>query len=104
MQWVWIYRYRCIDTYTNVDIDVHAGRRWRCIGYRNIDIDAYRYRCIYIYIYVYITMYMTIYTHIYRCGLLNDVPPDYYCSLDQNGKRRDQVPRVPAMTRLECLL
>lgn len=27
------------------------------------------------------------------CGLLNDVPPDYYCNLDQSGKRRDHAER-----------
>jgi len=27
------------------------------------------------------------------CGLLNDVPPDYYCSLDQSGKRKDHAER-----------
>ena len=27
------------------------------------------------------------------CGLLNDTPPDYYCNLDQSGKRRDHAER-----------
>ncbi|EKX31688.1 secretory protein Sec24A [Guillardia theta CCMP2712] len=27
------------------------------------------------------------------CGLLNDVPADYYCSLDSSGKRRDHAER-----------
>lgn len=27
------------------------------------------------------------------CGLLNDVPSDYYCSLDGNGRRRDHAER-----------
>jgi len=27
------------------------------------------------------------------CGLLNDVPSDYYCNLDSNGKRRDITER-----------
>lgn len=31
------------------------------------------------------------------CGLLNDVPVEYFCSLDEHGKRRDQVER-PELT------
>ena len=27
------------------------------------------------------------------CGLINEVPPDYFCTLDANGKRRDLADR-----------
>jgi protein transport protein SEC24 len=33
------------------------------------------------------------------CGLLNDTPPDYYCNLDQSGKRYRVPSSCPPVVR-----